>query len=182
MKATGIVRRIDELGRVVIPKEIRKTLRIKEGDPLEIYTDREELLFKKYSPIASFENYSEGFTKSLNAVSEKAAVICDTDTVVSATGNGCKDLIGKTISDELEKIIRQRKSVLINSGDSEEVVKIVKGDENIYFGQVIVPILSGGDCLGVVVLADKKKDEKITGEDLKLAQMSAELIANLIYG
>ena len=94
MKATGIVRRIDELGRVVIPKEIRKTLRIKEGDPLEIYTDRDELLFKKYSPIASFENYSEGFTKSLNAVSEKAAVICDTDTVVSATGNGCKDLIG----------------------------------------------------------------------------------------
>lgn len=182
MKTTGIVRRIDELGRVVIPKEIRKTLRIKEGDPLEIYTDKDELLLKKYSPIASLINYSESFTKSLNIVSEKAAVICDTDTVVSATGNGLKDLIGKTISDELERIIRQRKTVLVNTCDGDNTLKIIKEDENLYFGQAMVPILNDGDCLGMVVLLNKKKDEKIIGEDLKLAKISAELIANLIYG
>ena len=88
MKATGIVRRIDELGRVVIPKEIRRTLRIKEGDPLEIFTDRDELMLKKYSPIATLEKFSKATARSLNDLSGKLAVICDTDGILHAFGEG----------------------------------------------------------------------------------------------
>ena len=92
MKATGIVRRIDELGRVVIPKEIRRTLRIKDGDPLEIFTERDELMLKKYSPIAALEKFSEGTTKSLNDLSGYLAVLCDTDEILYAAGDGRKEL------------------------------------------------------------------------------------------
>ena len=91
MKATGIVRRIDELGRVVIPKEIRSTLRLKSGDPLEIFTDRDELMLKKYSPIASLEKFSEGTAKSLSDLSGHVAVICDTDGVLHASGHCSRD-------------------------------------------------------------------------------------------
>ena len=96
MKATGIVRRIDELGRVVIPKEIRRTLRIKDGDPLEIFTDRDELMLKKYSPIATLERFSEGTTRSLNDLSGYLAVICDTDEVLYAAGEGRKEFAKST--------------------------------------------------------------------------------------
>ena len=105
MKATGIVRRIDELGRVVIPKEIRRTLRIKEGDPLEIFTDRDELMLKKYSPIATIERFSEAAAKSLNDLSGKLSVVCDTDGILYAFGEGKKEISGKTLSDEMDKIL-----------------------------------------------------------------------------
>ena len=104
MKATGIVRRIDELGRVVIPKEIRRTLRIKEGDPLEIFTDRDELMLKKYSPIATLERFSEATVKSLNDLSGKLAMICDTDEILCACGEGKKELDGKNLSEEMDRM------------------------------------------------------------------------------
>ena len=108
MKATGIVRRIDELGRVVIPKEIRRTLRIREGDPLELFTDRDELMLKKYSPIASVERFAEGTAKSLNEQSGCLAAICDGDTVLSAAGTGKKSLVGKTVSEKLAEVMDSR--------------------------------------------------------------------------
>ena len=97
MKATGIVRRIDELGRVVIPKEIRSTLRLKSGDPLEIFTDRDELMLKKYSPIASLEKFSEGTAKSLSELSGHLAIVCDTDEVLHASGSGKREVAGKAV-------------------------------------------------------------------------------------
>lgn len=115
MKATGIVRRIDELGRVVIPKEIRSTLRLKSGDPLEIFTDRDELMLKKYSPIASLEKFSEGTAKSLSDLSGHIAVICDTDGVLHASGRGQREFDGKSLSGNMEKILLGRKSYLANS-------------------------------------------------------------------
>ena len=109
MKATGIVRRIDELGRVVIPKEIRRTLRIKEGDPLEIFTDRDELMLKKYSPIATIEKFSEAAAKSLNELSGRLAVVCDTDGVLYAFGEGKRDFSGRTLSEDMDKILKSQK-------------------------------------------------------------------------
>lgn len=109
MKATGIVRRMDELGRVVIPKEIRRTLRIREGDPLEIFTDRDELMLKKYSPIATIEKFSESAAKSLAELSGKSAVVCDTDGVLFACGEGKRDFSGKTLSPEIDKLLKERK-------------------------------------------------------------------------
>ena len=111
MKATGIVRRIDELGRVVIPKEIRSTLRLKSGDPLEIFTDRDELMLKKYSPIASLEKFSEGTAKSLSDLSGHIAVICDTDGVLHASGRGQREFDGKNLSNNMEKIMREKKKL-----------------------------------------------------------------------
>ena len=103
MKATGIVRRIDDLGRIVIPKEIRRTLRIRESDPLEIFTDREgEIILKKYSPIGEMNTFAKQYAESLAQVSGHAAIIADRDQFIAASG-GYKNAIGKSISKELEE-------------------------------------------------------------------------------
>lgn len=110
MKETGIVRRIDELGRVVIPKEIRKTLRIKEGDPLEIFTDRDELMMKKYSPVQSMGEFAESFAESLAEVSECVIAVFDTDVVLYLAGGRMKDWVGRNLSDGKRRCGRERAS------------------------------------------------------------------------
>ena len=109
MKATGIVRRIDDLGRVVIPKEIRRTLRIRESDPLEIFTDREgEIILKKYSPIGELGNFAKEYAESLAQVAGCMVCICDHDQVIAAAGSGSKEYMGKRIHSELEDVIADR--------------------------------------------------------------------------
>ncbi len=147
MKATGIVRRIDELGRVVIPKEIRSTLRLKSGDPLEIFTDRDELMLKKYSPIASLDKFSSGTAKSLSDLSGHIAVICDTDEVIYASGRGQRAFDKKSLSEKMEKILRERKSYIANLSEGGDVIPITDEDESVT-AQIIVPIVCNGDCLG----------------------------------
>ena len=112
MKATGIVRRIDDLGRVVIPKEIRRTLRIREGDPLEIFTDREgEIILKKYSPIGELGTFAKQYAESLAQVSGLMVCITDRDAVIAAAGGAKKDYMGKAVSQELEDIIQERENI-----------------------------------------------------------------------
>lgn len=178
MKATGIVRRIDELGRVVIPKEIRSTLRLKSGDPLEIFTDRDELMLKKYSPIASLEKFSEGTAKSLSDLSGHIAVICDTDEVLHASGRGQRSFDGKSLSTKMEKILRDRKSYIANLAEGGDVVPIVAEGENTVTAQIIVPIVCNGDCLGAVALVSTEQGAKIEAGACKLAQLSATILAN----
>ena len=178
MKATGIVRRIDELGRVVIPKEIRRTLRIKEGDPLEIFTDRDELTLKKYSPIATLERFSEATARSLHTLSGKLAVIADTDEILYAYGDGKKDFKGKRISDDLDKILKERRSYLANAAEGGDVLPISIERETGVFAQVIVPIVMGGDCLGAVVLLSKTEGAKMDANDLNLAKLTADILSN----
>ena len=109
MKATGIVRRIDDLGRVVIPKEIRRTMRIREGDPLEIYTDREGgVILKKYSPINELNEFAGEFIESAHSVLGEAAVVTDTDQVVAVSGIPKKGYLEKRISPDIEKIIKAK--------------------------------------------------------------------------
>ena len=106
MKATGVVRRIDDLGRVVIPKEIRKTLRIKEGDPLEIFTDKEgEVILKKYSPIGELSEFAAGYAETLAKTTGHIACITDKDTVIAVSGTSKKEFYEQGISEELEKIM-----------------------------------------------------------------------------
>jgi AbrB family transcriptional regulator (stage V sporulation protein T) len=178
MKATGIVRRIDELGRVVIPKEIRSTLRLKSGDALEIFTDRDELMFKKYSPIASLEKFSESTAKSLNDISGHLAVICDTDEVLYVCGSGKRAIVGKTISAKLDNILQNRKSYVANLSEGGDIVPISEADESQATAQIIVPIVSGGDCLGGVVLVSFEQGAKMENNQIKLAQLSANILAN----
>ncbi len=178
MKATGIVRRIDELGRVVIPKEIRRTLRIKEGDPLEIFTERDELMLKKYSPIASLERFSEATARSLNDLSGKLAVICDNDEILFAYGEGKKDFSGRKLSEEMEKILRERRSYVASIAENNDIVPIVSPRVEGVTAQVIVPIVSGGDCLGAVALLSKTEGDKIDSAAVNLTKLTADILAN----
>ena len=178
MKATGIVRRIDELGRVVIPKEIRRTLRIKEGDPLEIFTERDELMLKKYSPIATLERFSKATARSLNELCGKLAVICDTDGVLHAFGDGKKEFDGKTLSPAMDKILKERRSYVASAKDGGDILDIVQPAEEGVTAQVIVPIVAGGDCLGAVAVLSKQEGVAIDENDMNLAKLTADILAN----
>lgn len=178
MKATGIVRRIDELGRVVIPKEIRRTLRIREGDPLEIFTDREgEVILKKYSPIGELSDFSKEYTESLHQALNHIACISDKDTIIAVSGAGKRELLDKPISDELETIMKNREKVVANRG-STKFYAITTDDEenNSYTAQVIVPILSEGDVIGAVILLSRENDAQMSQTELKVAETAAGFV------
>ena len=178
MKATGIVRRIDELGRVVIPKEIRRTLRIREGDPLELFTDRDELMLKKYSPIASVERFSEGTAKSLHDQSGYLCAISDTDNILHAAGAGRKGLVGQAVSDELTELMAARRSHVASLAEGGRILPVVREGEGEATAQLIVPIVAGGDCLGAVILLSEETGAVMEPSCVKLARLTADIIAS----
>lgn len=182
MKATGIVRRIDELGRVVIPKEIRRTLRIREGDPLEIYTDKEGgVILKKYSLIGDVEQYAKEFADALYHASGYTAIIADKDVVLAAAGSGKKDLAGKQISLDLITVMENRRSILLGKGSGEKAISLVQNDTpEDYTAQCVVPILSGGDVLGAVVLLSKDNSSVMTQSDQKIGETIAYFLGNQV--
>ncbi len=148
MKATGIVRRIDDLGRVVIPKEIRRTMRIREGDPLEIYTDREgEVIFKKYSPIGELSSFAAQYADTLHRVCSLAVVICDRDAVIACAGVSRKDYADKALSAELEHVMDGRSLYCYKEG-SEAIPVLSDGSQ--HYVSCAMPILSEGDIVGCV--------------------------------
>ena len=157
MKATGIVRRIDDLGRVVIPKEIRRTMRIREGDPLEIYTDREgEVIFKKYSPIGELTGFAAQYADTLHKTCSMAVVICDRDAVIAFSGVSRKEYADKPLSEELETIIENRSLYLWREG--EDKLPIIR-DGGSHFVSCAMPIISEGDIVGCVAsVSDMESD------------------------
>ena len=172
MKATGIVRRIDDLGRVVIPKEIRRTLRIKEGDPLEIYTDREgEVIFKKYSPIGELQSFATEYADTLQKTSMMPIFICDRDEIIAVSGASKKEYMDRKISKGLEEIVEGRTLYQRQSG--KETVAITN-DGGSHYVNCAMPILSEGDVVGCVVSAmqyDSPVKSKISDEtESKLIQ------------
>ena len=148
MKATGIVRRIDDLGRVVIPKEIRRTMRIREGDPLEIYTDREgEVIFKKYSPIGELTNFAAQYADTLHKVCMMDVIICDRDIVIACAGVSKKEYLEKPLSAEFERLMEQRGIYSYREGD-EKMMPLTDGLA--HYVSCAMPIVSSGDIIGVV--------------------------------
>ncbi len=176
MQERGIVRRIDELGRLVIPKELRKTLRIREGDPLEIYASKDELVLKKYSPMASIATYAQSIADGIQGLTEKTCLITDGDAVIYVSDNKHKDITGRTISDQMEKILKERKSVVLNKSDGATIVSIIKGDDLEAENQIIVPMISEGDCYGSIVLFDKDKSSRFSSGDVKLLQLGSSFL------
>ena len=171
MKATGIVRRIDDLGRIVIPKEIRRTLRIKEGDPLEIYTDREgEVIFKKYSPIGELQNFASEYADALQKTSMMPIFICDRDEIIAVSGASKKEYLDRKISKGLEEIV-ERRSLYIR-GDNQEAIAI-SNDGGSHYVNCAMPILSEGDVVGCVVSA-------IAGDTASASRVSNETETKLI--
>ena len=169
MKATGIVRRIDDLGRIVIPKEIRRTMRIREGDPMEIFTSREgEILLKKYSPVGELSEFATSIAESIAQTLGELVCVTDRDYIIAAAGNGKKELEGKMLDEQLQAAIDQR-VYRVSTNDKKECVKIVQGDEKGYERQAIATILSHGDCIGAVIILSK---EKGTNSDEALLQVA----------
>lgn len=158
MTATGIVRRIDDLGRIVVPKEIRRTLRIREGDPLEIFTNREgEILLKKYSPIGELKEFAESYAESLAQTTGELVCITDRDYVIAAAGPKKKDYDGKPLTKELETLIDRRGTVQGSSRDGS-FIKITLDDGGEFPREAITTIICNGDSIGAVVLYGRNED------------------------
>jgi AbrB family transcriptional regulator (stage V sporulation protein T) len=173
MKATGIVRRIDDLGRVVVPKEIRRTLRIREGDPLEIFTDREgEIILKKYSPIGELGLFAKQYAESLAQTTGHIIAISDKDQFVAASGSMKRELLSKSITPELEQVINERENILA-SKDDKHFIRIVADDDTEYTYQVVWPIISEGDAIGSIVILSKDPKVKFGDVENKLASTAA---------
>ncbi len=173
MKATGIVRRIDDLGRVVIPKEIRRTLRIKEGTPLEIFTDREgEVILKKYSPIGELSIFAREYAEALAQTTGYLSCITDHDQVVAAAGSMSKEFMGKEISKELEEMISNRENICADYTQSKRIPLVDDQKEDI-FAQAIWPIICAGDAIGAVALMGRTEKDTMGETERKLVQTAA---------
>ena len=175
MKATGIVRRIDDLGRIVVPKEIRRILRIREGDNMEIYTDGEGgIILKKYSAIGEMGNIAVQYAESLAQVSGQMVVITDRDTVIVATGGVKREYTGRRISKKLEQVMMERQ--IYETGAGNPFIPIVDMDVENVGEQLIWPIICEGDIIGTVVVLTKEKGKNLTEIDKKLVHLASNYL------
>ncbi len=179
MKATGIVRRIDDLGRVVIPKEIRRTMRIREGEPLEIFVDRDgEVILKKYSPIGELGEFAQEYVDSLSEVTGHMACVLDRDAIVAVAGAKKTQFIDKPVSKISEEVMESGETKIINEKTEDIFCEgIYSEDESTFTAQAIVPIVLEGDSIGAVVLASKKDNISVGDLEIKLAKTAAGFLA-----
>ncbi len=174
MKATGIVRRIDDLGRVVIPKEIRRTMRIREGDPLEIYTSPDgEVVFKKYSPIGEISLFACQYAQVLNKFGGLPAIVCDRDHVIAVSGLPKKDVLDRRVSPELEDAMNKRRTIAVTHSDDERI-QPVEGIERTVLA--CAPILASGDVSGCVMFVSSDQDSKAGEIQVKLIESAASFL------
>ena len=177
MKATGIVRRIDDLGRVVIPKEIRRTMRIREGDPLEIYTDGGgEVIFKKYSPIGEIGEFATQYAESLYKTCGFSVIISDRESVIACAGVPKKDFIRKQLSKELENVLENR---MLYTTDGGKEIEVTDSGNDGYYVSCTMPIISEGDitgCVAVVASKDSGKKQAVGDTEQKLIQTAASFL------
>lgn len=181
MKATGIVRRIDDLGRVVIPKEIRRTMRIREGDPLEIYTDRDgEVIFKKYSPVGEMSSFASQYVETLHKICSMSVVVTDRDSIICSAGVPKKEYADKRLSEEFEEIIESRSMYIHKNG--APCVQVADG--NTAFVKYAMPIISEGDIVGCVacVTTDTQMTTEQGSTEAKLIQTAASFLGRQFEG
>ncbi len=171
MKATGIVRRIDDLGRVVIPKEIRRTMRIREGDPLEIYTDGNgEVIFKKYSPIGELSTFASQYAEVLAKAGDSVIVICDRDHCIAAAGIPKKQVLERRITPALEEITESRRTFIQRTTDSAGLIPIEGVEQRAI---IAAPIIAAGDIAGAVLMLESDVKRTASEADVKLIQVAA---------
>ena len=174
MKATGIVRRIDDLGRVVIPKEIRRTLRIREGDPLEIYTATDgEVIFKKYSPVGELSAFASQYADVLTRISSMPVVITDKDHVIAVAGVSKREFLERRVTSVLENYMDSRKSYAATQQSMNDIQPI-EGIE--HCAAVIYPIIASGDVTGAVIMMTSEQSKVPTDADIKLVQSAAAFL------
>lgn len=178
MKATGIVRRIDNLGRIVIPKEIRKTLRIKEGEALEIFTDREgEVILKKYSPIEELGEYAMQYAEAVHQNMGHSILITDTDQIIAGAGAGKREAMNQSISKGFEKLLEQREQKKLCKGERNytDIYHAMQIDLETY---LFTPIIHEGNVIGSIVVVPKNQKYKIGEVEMKVAAVGAYYLSN----
>ena len=181
MKATGIVRRIDDLGRVVIPKEIRRTLRLREGTPLEIFTDREgEIILKKYSPMMELTTFAVQYAEAMAQSTGLLVCITDRDQVIAVAG-AKKDLLQRNISRQLEQAINERNTVMAGRED-KAFIQLVDEELEGVSAQVVAPIICEGDAIGAVALMSREPRAKFGDMETKLALTAAGFLGRQMEG
>ena len=174
MKATGIVRRVDDLGRIVIPKEIRRTLRIREGDPLEIYTEKDGgVIFRKYSPMGDLQDFAAQMCEAIGSNTGRIAAVSDRDAIIALSGAPKRELMDKPNSEELGKLMEQRKHYRYETGAPK--IAAAEGADKYHLG-VAAPILSQGDLMGCVMLLLSEDDGVLGEPDQKLVQTVASFL------
>ena len=180
MKATGIVRRIDDLGRIVIPKEIRRTQRIHEGDPIEIYTNREgEIMLKKYSPLVELGKFASDYAESIAMVTGGLVCVTDRENIIAAAGPKKKEYLGKDLSKELENLINNR--VRLKKNESTiDCIKICENDEQQYSKQIVSTIITNGDCMGAVVLCSGGSGIEKSDIDMRSAEKKVQTACDFL--
>lgn len=182
MKATGIVRRIDDLGRVVIPKEIRRTLRLREGTPLEIFTDREgEIILKKYSPMVELTAFAVQYAEALAQATGLMVCIADRDQIIAAAGGSKKDYLQKPVGRQLEHLIGERMT-LIAGREDKKFISLTPEDPDGITAQAVVPILCEGDAIGAVALLSRESKAKFGEMEQKLASTAAGFLGRQMEG
>ncbi len=184
MKATGIVRRIDDLGRVVIPKEIRRTMRIREGDPLEIYTDREgEVIFKKYSPIGEMNGFAARYAETLYKTCELAVAICDRDTVIACAGVPKRDFLDKRISADMEALMEGRALYLQDATRPDDRILVTEGNGE-WTVSCAMPMITEGDIVGCVLSLSSQKLPRTLPTDVesRLIRTAAVFLGKQLEG
>ncbi len=182
MKATGIVRRIDDLGRVVVPKEIRRILRIREGDPLEIFTDKDgEIILKKYSPIGELSTFAQQYVEATAQILGCPVCVSDRDQIIAVAGISKKELLGKSLHKDLEEAINDRESFVAKRGENR-YIRITGNGDNEYNGQIIQTIISEGDAIGAVIILDKDGNRALGEAELKAAIIAATFLGKQMEG
>lgn len=177
MKATGIVRRIDVLGRVVIPKEIRKIFNVSEGDPVEIFTEKDGIILRKYSPLSNMDGLADEMAYALFSKTGKCVYITDKDTYVSASGNCVKDLLGRRLTSKLIRLIADRQTLINNFEEGKTTVPL-DGEEGFgYCNQLVIPIVCKDEGVGSIILCSRDKSEQITLKDVDLAELACSVLA-----
>ena len=182
MKATGIVRRIDDLGRVVIPKEIRRTLRLREGTPLEIFTDREgEIILKKYSPMVELTAFAGQYAEAMAQSTGLMVCITDRDQVIAVAGGPKKDILQKNISRQIEQMINERQSVCAEK-DEKNFIPLVTEELEGVTAQVVTAIICEGDAIGAVAILSREPLARFGDMEMKLAATAAGFLGRQMEG
>ena len=174
MKATGIVRRIDDLCRVVIPKEIRRTMRIREGDPLEIFTEKDgEVVFKKYSPVGELSPFAVQYADVLARACNMTVLVCDRDHVIAAAGPNRKEFYDRRVSAGLDEVMTGRQTYVAVMGSNH---RLQPAEAVPRYAAVASPILAAGDVTGAVCLIQPESGSAPTEGDVRLAQVAAAFL------
>lgn len=171
MKATGVVRRIDDLGRIVIPKEIRRNLRIRDGESLEIFVDGNNIILKKFSIMRNVDEYAINMADALYSITKKNVVITDTDSVIACSSN-LKEILNKSISDSLGVSIKRRESIL----EKYDKLLCLTADYNVNCKYAMNAIVANGDSVGLVVIFGDNIDD----DDMKMSVIASKILSKAI--